>query len=114
MTKWGRAYTPKKTKDFEADVARMAVNQVGQSPLEGPLEMKITFHIAKPKSVKREYPHVKPDLDNLEKSLIDALNTIVFHDDAQIIRKFSQKVYDTHSAISVEVAELGNLDIFTV
>ncbi|MBQ2175307.1 MAG: RusA family crossover junction endodeoxyribonuclease, partial [Alphaproteobacteria bacterium] len=38
---------------------------------------------------------VKPDLDNLTKALLDALNDIAWHDDAQIVDLQIRKEYTT-------------------
>lgn len=95
-TKTGRVYTPAKTKQYEEAVAAAAAVSWGVRPvLDGPLEMKIFFMMPRRKSDKGEdiIPHFqRPDLDNLEKALLDALNGIVFHDDAQVCLKRSAKM----------------------
>lgn len=92
----GRAYTPAKTRVFEHTVATLArhycrVNR--QEPLTGPLEVAVMFHLKKPKSVKRNVPFVKPDLDNLLKGLFDGCNGILWLDDAQIVMIACSKSY---------------------
>lgn len=54
-------------------------------PLAGALVVSVFFYLPKPPSVKREYPHVKPDLDKLTRAIGDALTKArVIGDDGQI------------------------------
>lgn len=110
FTRSGHVYTPKKTKEFEK-LVKLKARQAVTEQLEGPLEMEVMFFIRKPKTVKREYPEVKPDLDNLEKALKDALNGVVYRDDAQIVRKISCKLYDTHGSIQVKISQIGDIEL---
>lgn len=95
FTKEGRAYTPARTRSFEA-ILRYAAEQVmgDRRPLEGPLavEMEIVMPIAQswPKKRQkaaregRERPTKKPDWDNFGK-VVDACNLVVWIDDGQIV-----------------------------
>lgn len=65
--------------------------------------MLIVFTIKKPKSVKRNYPTVKPDVDNFLKSLLDALNQIAYEDDAQIIEINASKKYGPVGNIFIDI-----------
>jgi len=77
---------------FKATVRHAAANAYQGPPLTGPLFVSLTFVLPRPQ--KREgrkhrddgrYYHEKPtDLDNLEKSLYDALNELLWVDDGQI------------------------------
>lgn len=99
----GRTYTPKKTKDFETTIKEMARNQYRNGPMKGALSVVVVFFIKRPKTVTREYPTVKPDLDNLEKSLFDALNGIAYEDDCQIIELNASKKYGPIGGIFVDI-----------
>lgn len=92
-------YTPSKTRGFEAKVAAMAQQHFKQ-PLKGPISVSLTFLLPRPKTLMRrkdpdgEIPHIsRPDLENLEKSILDGLNGIAFLDDRQVYRKHSEKMY---------------------
>lgn len=91
------AYTPDKTTAWEQTVkyhASQIVKAAGMA--EGALEVEMDFRLPRPASVsvkKRPLPMVKPDLDNLEKAVMDALNKMVWKDDAQVCVKVSGKRY---------------------
>ena len=106
FTRTGHAYTPKKTSDFEKKIAWMAKARLQScgivKPIQSAIELEATFFLAKPKSVKnRDYPVVKPDLDNLLKAVLDALNGILYEDDKQIVRIVASKAYAESPAILI-------------
>jgi Holliday junction resolvase RusA-like endonuclease len=85
-------YTPAKdpVNAFKAAV-QLAANRVyAGPPLVGPLRMDLVFVFPRPKSVPkklgsgRQWHTVKPDRDNLQKSVQDALNGLLYRDDSQI------------------------------
>ena len=94
FSRFGGAYTPQKTREFEAAV-REAAKAYCDKPIEGPVHLSVVFLFDRPKTVKRLSHTVKPDLDNLLKGVSDALNGIWFHDDAQIIQVMLKKAYAT-------------------
>ena len=66
----------------------------GRGPFEGAVAVSITFRLPKPKTVKRDLPSVRPDLDKLARSTCDALTTAqVIVDDAQICDLWVSKRY---------------------
>lgn len=92
---FGRAIKNKKTADFESNLKQMCANQYKSAALTGPLAVKVAFYLTKPKSVKREYPAVKPDVDNLLKSTFDAMNGLLWKDDCQIVSLEASKRYSS-------------------
>jgi Holliday junction resolvase RusA-like endonuclease len=74
-----------------------------RKPIEGPIELRVIFHLEKPKTSKNEYPIVRPDLDNYLKSVMDAANKILWLDDCQVVRVFMQKFYSKEPAIGIFV-----------
>ena len=90
----GRAYTPKKTSDFEANIKRLAMHQWNRPVLLGPVKASIYFILPRPKSRKTGvWVSVRPDLDNYIKSVLDALNGITWEDDAQVCMLHAEKQY---------------------
>lgn len=58
-------------------------------PMRGPLRIEMTFVLPRPKLPKKlgmaRLPHTKrPDFDNLEKSVVDALTGLCWLDDSQL------------------------------
>lgn len=94
FTRSGRAYTPQKTKQFSKNVKKY-MEMYFTEKLEGALHVDLTFFIKRPKTVRRKYPTVKPDIDNFEKAIYDALNEILWHDDCQIVSHNVAKKYST-------------------
>lgn len=99
-----QAYTPEKTASYENLVKLHAAQAMaGGAPITGAVELRIWLQVAIPSSMtKRDrakigtggtLPVKKPDLDNVLKALTDAMNGIVYKDDAQIVRAVVDKVY---------------------
>lgn len=109
----GRTYTDSKTLNAEAWVRHCAVQAVGQPCLEGPLALVVRVAVAVPASwSKRKQadalagvvrPTGKPDADNTLKLLADALNGVVWRDDAQVVDVRLTKHYGTEPGAAVEV-----------
>ena len=79
-------------------------------PLQGPLYVSVSLYIKRPKSVKREYPSVKPDADNYLKALLDSLNGVLWEDDAQCVDITVRKRYGTVPGITLFVEPLAGPD----
>ena len=95
-------YTPRKTTSFESEV-RFIYNLVSGYQFDGAVKVTCMFMIHKPKTVKREYPTVVPDLDNCIKAVLDGLNPKrdgygritkgAWKDDSQVIEIHAKKIY---------------------
>jgi len=85
----------KKVQPWRQDVRHAAEDAMnGHLPFEGPLEVVVTFTLPKPKTVKRLLPSVRPDLDKLLRSTLDALGSAgVYGDDSQVVHVAAWKVY---------------------
>lgn len=88
-----RFITPANTRAFENNFRALANQYRPAEALSGPLTMQIALYLPRPPSVKRATPHVKPDIDNFAKSVIDAMNTVFFKDDGQIVKLIVTKLY---------------------
>ena len=113
MTKHGPVfYTPAKTRSWErmaAQVAKIAMR--GQKPLTGPLEASIEAIFPYPATWGKNkrllsYPS-KIDLDNIFKAASDAMNGIVYIDDAQIVRLTVSKAYGNEPGVIITIVETG-------
>ena len=97
----GHTYTPRETKEYEELVAWSYKAQTDGYIFKGPLTVTMLFTFVKPKSSKRDYPTVRPDLDNIIKSVTDGLNNIAWEDDSQICRLIAEKQYGCHERVYV-------------
>jgi Holliday junction resolvase RusA-like endonuclease len=105
FTRQGRAYTPQRTKIFESELSDLMREQ--SSCVEsGSLKVEIIFYLRKPKTVKRKYPTVKPDLDNFIKGFCDAGNGILWEDDAQIVTMTASKQYADSGRIYLKITRI--------
>ena len=111
----GRTYTPKKTVDYERLIAVKALSAMAPTiPVETPVAIFIWINHAIPASYSKkrkeaclnglEFPK-KPDLDNVAKLYLDAMNGIVYKDDVQVIKLRVSKRYDTVASVHVLVRE---------
>jgi len=106
-----RAYTPAKTRKAEDNMRAQIVNQLPKDWIpynETPLSIHIFIFRSKPKSIskKRIFPVTKPDLDNFIKSILDAMNSVVFRDDSIVCKIEALKNYDDIPRIEIWVDEL--------
>ena len=102
------AYTPKKTAQWEEFVRFQSLQYKPPGlPPTCPIEMSLTFWMPRPKSLpKRVWYHVKrPDVDNLIKSVMDALEGIFYANDSQIYKLNVEKKYADNitSLVGVDV-----------
>lgn len=115
FTRQGRTYTPKKTHDYESEVAKAAKIAMGsQEPLETPVAayIYITYPIPPSYSKKRhqeclsgmERPR-KNDIDNVCKAILDACNNIVYMDDKQVVSLHATKVFGEIGLVEVMFKE---------
>lgn len=75
----------------------MAARAISNGTIEGPVRLEVLFVFAYAKGSRRKeepcYRIARPDLDNLEKAVMDALTDAgIWIDDAQVASKHSMKV----------------------
>lgn len=87
------AFTPEDTEIWEKDVQFAALPHRPRVPLDGALEAEMIFYLHRPGGTRREYPSVRPDLDNYAKAVLDALNGIIYTDDSRIVKMTLSKLY---------------------
>jgi crossover junction endodeoxyribonuclease RusA len=77
---------------------RQAMNGQAEWPVEGPLEVGLTFYLPRPKSAPRrvQWPATRPDLDKLTRAAFDSLTESgAIRDDAQVVGLRAVKVFGT-------------------
>ena len=97
----GRVYTPGKTKDYEFLVQQyFKMKYPRYEMLEGRLSINIIAYLKIPKSTTK-----KPDVDNIAKSILDAMNNFVFKDDNQVSKISVEKRFALEEKAVIEVEE---------
>jgi Holliday junction resolvase RusA-like endonuclease len=91
-------------------------------PLDEPVELYLNFYFSRPKGHYRsgKYSNVlrddapflhgtKPDLDKLERAVLDALTGVVYVDDSRVASLYASKRYTTGTeGVVIEVKYLGD------
>lgn len=111
-----RLYDPQKSREYKEVVSlisRAYMRKNDLEPLSGALIVHLEFYFTPPKSYskkrlkaiyeKKEFHTKKPDVDNLSKSVTDAMNKICYEDDAQIIAMTISKHYADKSYTKVKI-----------
>lgn len=118
-TRYGRSirvYDPPKVSKYKKQLAQLARSQYKDEPLDGMIEVEISFYRQVQKSLSKKErarrlsgehrPTVKPDLDNYIKSALDGLNGVLWTDDARIVDLHAHKYYSDRPRIEITVREL--------
>lgn len=112
----GAAYTPQPTRNYEGSLKYAAqIAMKGAAPIEGALRIEVvaSFSIPRSWSKKKQQkalagllrPTGRPDCDNVVK-MLDALNKVVWRDDAQIVDARISKRYSDRPRLWIEVEAL--------
>lgn len=99
-------YTPKKTKNFENLIAFEWKRRYKDLILKNAVKLDLLFCFKKAKSCKKTLHTQRPDIDNLEKAILDGLNKVAFVDDCQVVEMKSKKVFSDTDKILITVTEL--------
>ena len=112
----GRHFTDDKTRAYKAMVSAHGRIAFPDGPLSGPVEVRVSAIYAAPASWSRRKredalndrvrPTGRPDVDNLAKGVMDALNGIAYADDSQIVRLTASKHYGHSDSVVVMVVAL--------
>ena len=111
-----KAYTPENTKDYEMLIKQyFKIKYPRYVPLENRVSVKIIAQFKIPKTVTKKdralieegklSPTKKPDIDNITKIVLDALNKMAFKDDNQITKIEVEKTYGEVEKILVKIEE---------
>lgn len=92
----------KKLKPWRKQVTAAVRDQLGDWQLTAdPISVKLQFLMPRPRTVTRDYPTVKPDLDKLIRAILDGVTDVtdrdagigVWVDDSQVINLKASKRY---------------------
>ena len=114
----GVVYTPTNTKDYENLIRQyFLINNKGPIKiLESRVRVKIVAYFKIPQSTKKALisdmvenkisPTKKPDIDNIIKIVLDALNNFIIKDDIQVCKLETEKVYtQDEEKLYIEIEE---------
>jgi len=118
-TRTGNKYLDASVIKYRKAIRNMAIAQMRNQKaerIEGAVNMNIIYAFRRPKSLsKKERNEIdggktvpkttKPDIDNLVKAILDALNGIVWQDDAQVTQINIQKIWSAKDQIEIEIWE---------
>ena len=113
----GRMYTPTKTSNFEEKVrwAFKSKYNIDTGINMNPFKAKIIIQSkpaeslgrkAKEELIRNTWDLRKPDIDNVTKIILDALNGLAYKDDNQVTALLLFKQYGTADKVVVEVEEI--------
>lgn len=112
----GTVYTPKKTMEYEEKI-RQAYLEAGGKKYASPIVVIVNAYFLVPaswsKSIRRSAlngvfrPGKRPDIDNILKAVMDALNGVAYLDDKQVIECYCTKRYAEEEKIQVSVNTYG-------
>ena len=72
-----------------------------------PLKIELFIGLKPSKSAKNnKYPMPRGDVDNFSKSILDAMNGILFEDDTQIEELIVKKRYATDNVVFIKIEEI--------
>lgn len=111
-----RMYDPKKSRDYKNYIRLAASEHKPEKLLEGPLSMKVKIYRPSLKSFSKKKaemaekgelrPVTKPDTDNYIKAIKDALKSVIWKDDSQVVELHASKYYSQNPRIEIEIKEL--------
>ena len=116
VTRGGHAYTPGRTRSYEALVATVAM-AAGVEVIEGPVRLTVHAYLPRPKRLcrRKDDPCAlpapsRPDLDNIVKAISDGLDGVAWRDDAQVVEVYASKWFHSVGGVprcEVRVERIG-------
>ena len=111
-----RMYTPKTTAEYERKIQDMfAADYPGYKPISGPVALYIRAYYPIPSSTSKKKARLmedgdipcvkKPDLDNVIKTVMDALSGLAYEDDSQVVLVDADKRYSGSGFITILIEE---------
>lgn len=106
----GIVFTPKQTTDYERLIA-VKWKEKYKTPIKEAVEVEMIFSFERPKSWSKKkkentfFHTVKPDIDNLQKAILDGLNKVAFEDDKQVFSVKAKKIYDDENSVRIMIKD---------
>lgn len=114
FTRTGHSYTPKETVAYESRI-RDACKASCAKRIEGPVRIFIKAYMSIPASASKRMredmrlniirPTKKPDIDNVIKAVLDALNGLAYADDKNVVYVGASKWYAEEPSLEITIEE---------
>lgn len=112
----GMVYTPNKTKDYEFLIQQyFKMKYPRVSEIQGRVSVEIIAYMSISKATSKKNrelmlnneisPTKKPDVDNIAKSILDAMNRFIIHDDNQVSKISVEKRYGEVEKVKIKIEE---------
>lgn len=118
------SYTPTQTKEYEQLVQWCYKIAKGEWFGNKPIKATITAHFKISQSSSRKnreqklqlaiLPCVKPDVDNIAKIILDALNGIAYEDDKQVVSLTVDKIYGEEPKVKVVLEKIWKIVLWFI
>lgn len=112
----GAVYTPTEAKAYKREVAYIWNTATAGEKYHGLVRIDITAYFPIPKSATKSAqeamrdgtrrPNRKPDGDNIDKIIWDALNGVAYDDDKQVAEWSGAKYYSDNPRVEVTIKEI--------
>lgn len=107
-------YTPEKTVNYETYIKELFVAKYPDFMLlEGPLMLQFTAYVSIPTATSQKkralmleriiIPEKKPDIDNILKIIMDALESVAYKRDSQIAIAITSKLYSDRPRLELKI-----------
>lgn len=106
----GKVQTYNPQQDEDNGIKLLLKSKYRGYPIASPIRVTLDFFFTQPKYVKRQFHSVKPDLDNLVKSILDNGNGILWTDDKIIVEIIAKKSYGDKNKTKIKVEQAENTD----
>ena len=112
----GNVYTPNKTKDYEEWIKQsFFIKYPKFDIITNRVKIEIIAYLKIPKSTSKKMaekmlddeisPLKKPDIDNIAKVVLDAINNYVIKDDIQVSKMRVEKKYSENEKLIIKIEE---------
>ncbi len=112
----GNVYTPNKTKDYEEWIKQsFFIKYPKFDIITNRVKIEITAYLKIPKCTSKKMaekmlddeisPLKKPDIDNIAKVVLDAINNYVIKDDIQVSKMSVEKKYSENEKLIIKIEE---------
>ena len=111
------SYTPKKTLNYETYIKELfVIKYPGFEPLEGALSVDLKAYLDIPKSKSKKQkelmlkgkilPKTRPDIDNIFKIFLDALQGVAIKNDSIVVNIRASKFYSSTPKCELTIEEI--------